>query len=59
MPPTKPIPESSRGALLLASLSFWPQGPFDLDSCMSKHSINPYGSRESRVLFSTWNLDHV
>ncbi|XP_073937629.1 DNA fragmentation factor subunit beta isoform X3 [Castor canadensis] len=35
------------------------QGPFDLDSCMSKHSINPYGSRESRVLFSTWNLDHV
>ncbi|XP_069893283.1 DNA fragmentation factor subunit beta isoform X2 [Dipodomys merriami] len=35
------------------------QGPFDLDGCTSKHSINPYGSRESRVLFSTWNLDHV
>ncbi|KAM4872825.1 DNA fragmentation factor subunit beta isoform 1-T1 [Thomomys bottae] len=35
------------------------QGPFDLDDCTSKHSINPYGSRESRVLFSTWNLDHV
>ncbi|XP_029411654.1 DNA fragmentation factor subunit beta isoform X4 [Nannospalax galili] len=38
----------------------WPlQGPFDLDSCSSKHSINPYGNRESRILFSTWNLDHI
>lgn len=35
------------------------QGPFDLDSCLSKHSINPYGNRESRILFSTWNLDHI
>ncbi|XP_053431426.1 DNA fragmentation factor subunit beta isoform X2 [Nycticebus coucang] len=35
------------------------QGPFDTDSCLSRHSINPYGNRESRVLFSTWNLDHV
>ncbi|KAM4806430.1 DNA fragmentation factor subunit beta isoform X2 [Urocitellus parryii] len=35
------------------------QGPFDLDSCASKHSINPYSNRESRVLFSTWNLDHI
>lgn len=35
------------------------QGPFDMDACASKHSINPYGNRESRVLFSTWNLDHV
>ncbi|KAM5324156.1 DNA fragmentation factor subunit beta isoform 2-T2 [Glossophaga mutica] len=35
------------------------QGPFDTASCASRHSINPYGSRESRVLFSTWNLDHV
>ncbi|KAF5917407.1 hypothetical protein HPG69_007001 [Diceros bicornis minor] len=35
------------------------QGPFDVDDCASKHSINPYGNRESRVLFSTWNLDHV
>lgn len=30
-----------------------------MDACASKHSINPYGSRESRVFFSTWNLDHV
>ncbi|XP_014448186.1 DNA fragmentation factor subunit beta isoform X1 [Tupaia chinensis] len=35
------------------------QGPFDMDDCLSKHSINPYGNRESRVLFSTWNLDHI
>lgn len=35
------------------------QGPFDRDGCASKHSINPYSNRESRVLFSTWNLDHV
>ncbi|XP_028343735.1 DNA fragmentation factor subunit beta isoform X2 [Physeter macrocephalus] len=35
------------------------QGPFDMDDCASRHSINPYSNRESRVLFSTWNLDHV
>ncbi|XP_005404184.1 PREDICTED: DNA fragmentation factor subunit beta isoform X2 [Chinchilla lanigera] len=35
------------------------QGPFDLEDCVSKHSINPYSNRESRILFSTWNLDHM
>ncbi|XP_072831641.1 DNA fragmentation factor subunit beta isoform X3 [Vicugna pacos] len=35
------------------------QGPFDVDNCASRHSINPYSNRESRVLFSTWNLDHI
>lgn len=35
------------------------QGPFDNESCPCRHSINPYGNRESRILFSTWNLDHV
>ncbi|KAJ7306574.1 hypothetical protein JRQ81_009939 [Phrynocephalus forsythii] len=35
------------------------QGPFDAESCPCQHSINPYGNKESRVLFSTWNLDHV
>ncbi|XP_032863441.2 DNA fragmentation factor subunit beta isoform X2 [Tyto alba] len=35
------------------------QGPFDRDDCPCKHSINPYSNRESRILFSTWNLDHV
>ncbi|KAJ8257601.1 hypothetical protein GJAV_G00187530 [Gymnothorax javanicus] len=34
------------------------QGAFDQDKCSSLHSINPYGTRESRILFSTWNLDH-
>ncbi|XP_060912932.1 DNA fragmentation factor subunit beta [Labrus mixtus] len=34
------------------------QGSFDQDVCPSLHSINPYGSRESRIIFSTWNLDH-
>ncbi|XP_054250922.1 DNA fragmentation factor subunit beta [Indicator indicator] len=35
------------------------QGPFDCTACPSKHSINPYSNRESRILFSTWNLDHI
>lgn len=35
------------------------QGPFDMEDCVSKHSINPYSNRESRILFSTWNLDHL
>ncbi|XP_078095237.1 DNA fragmentation factor subunit beta isoform X2 [Mustelus asterias] len=34
------------------------QGAFDEDSCSFIHSINPYGSREKRIEFSTWNLDH-
>ncbi|CAN9515721.1 unnamed protein product [Ophioblennius macclurei] len=34
------------------------QGSFDENLCPSLHSINPYGSRESRIVFSTWNLDH-
>ncbi|NWQ83191.1 DFFB factor, partial [Columbina picui] len=35
------------------------QGPFDSADCPCKHSINPYSNRESRILFSTWNLDHI
>ncbi|KAM9343993.1 DNA fragmentation factor subunit beta isoform 2-T2 [Pholidichthys leucotaenia] len=34
------------------------QGSFDEKLCQSLHSINPYCSRENRILFSTWNLDH-
>ncbi|XP_056158180.1 DNA fragmentation factor subunit beta isoform X2 [Lampris incognitus] len=34
------------------------QGAFDQEACKSLHSINPYGNRESRIVFSTWNLDH-
>lgn len=35
------------------------QGAFDVNECTFLHSINPYGNRESRILFSTWNLDHL
>lgn len=35
------------------------EGPYNEDNCFRLHKINPYGSKESRVLFSTWNLDHV
>ncbi|XP_067873626.1 DNA fragmentation factor subunit beta isoform X2 [Heterodontus francisci] len=34
------------------------QGAFDEDSCNFFHSINPYGNRQNRIIFSTWNLDH-
>ncbi|XP_030210427.1 DNA fragmentation factor subunit beta [Gadus morhua] len=34
------------------------QGAFDQDLCKSLHSINPYGNKESRINFGTWNLDH-
>ncbi|XP_026188886.1 DNA fragmentation factor subunit beta [Mastacembelus armatus] len=34
------------------------QGSFDQKMCQFLHSINPYGNRESRIIFSTWNLDH-
>ncbi|XP_040182488.1 DNA fragmentation factor subunit beta isoform X1 [Rana temporaria] len=34
------------------------QGAFDEKNCTSRHSINPYSNKESRILFSTWNLDH-
>ncbi|XP_073512830.1 DNA fragmentation factor subunit beta [Phyllobates terribilis] len=35
------------------------QGAFDESDCVSNHSINPYSNQESRIVFSTWNLDHV
>ncbi|XP_063064361.1 DNA fragmentation factor subunit beta [Engraulis encrasicolus] len=35
------------------------QGAYDVEDCHLLHSINPYGNRESRILFSTWNLDHM
>lgn len=35
------------------------EGKYDSDICTERHSINPYENSESRLLFSTWNLDHV
>lgn len=36
------------------------QGRWDKDSCLYTpvHQINPYTSREERIIFQTWNLDH-
>ena len=37
------------------------EGKYNIDKCHynNKHSINPYQSHEARILFSTWNLDHL
>lgn len=36
------------------------QGRWDKVNCLYQpaHSINPYVSREARIIFQTWNLDH-
>ena len=34
------------------------EGPFNKKVCTGLHRINPYGSRDARILFKTWNLDH-
>uniref|UniRef100_A0A3Q2QVN8 DNA fragmentation factor subunit beta n=1 Tax=Fundulus heteroclitus TaxID=8078 RepID=A0A3Q2QVN8_FUNHE len=50
--------EKESGRLCTKEGWFTCQGAFDEELCRSLHSINPYGSRESRIVFSTWNLDH-
>ena len=37
------------------------EGRYDQTACRfhSRHTINPYQSYEARILFSTWNLDHL
>ena len=36
------------------------EGRYDEVRCQYKHhAINPYQSYEARILFSTWNLDHL
>lgn len=35
------------------------QGKYYEPVCCDAHYINPYDNAESRILFSTWNLDHV
>lgn len=41
--------------------SFRCEGKYNLVTCehADSHVINPYETAESRILFSTWNLDHV
>lgn len=42
--------------------TFTCQGAWNLSNCFYErgtgHKINPYKNRESRIIFSTWNLDH-
>jgi hypothetical protein len=40
-------------------MSEYHQRPLQCSLILQAHSINPYSSREERILFSTWNLDHV
>lgn len=35
------------------------KGPYNEKACSKHHKINPYASRGTRILFSTWNFDHV
>lgn len=37
------------------------QGRWDKEMCLytPAHQINPYTSREERIIFQTWNLDHL
>lgn len=37
------------------------KGRWDKDNCLyeNTHEINPYKSKEARIIFQTWNLDHV
>ncbi|XP_007571288.1 PREDICTED: DNA fragmentation factor subunit beta [Poecilia mexicana] len=50
--------EKESGRLCTKEGWFTCQGSFEQKLCQLLHSINPYGSRESRIVFSTWNLDH-
>lgn len=37
------------------------QGRWNKEKCLysPRHKINPYASREGRIIFQTWNLDHA
>lgn len=55
----------SKGAICDNSGLFVCQGLWNNDMCSyiagdieSDHQINPYTSKEQRVIFCTWNLDH-
>jgi DNA fragmentation factor beta subunit len=53
---------SSKGALCDKAGQFKCSGVWKLNECLynggKSHLINPYSSREERIVFSTWNLDH-
>ena len=39
--------------------NFMCEGKYNELNCTNAHQINPYDNAESRIIFSTWNLDHV
>lgn len=53
---------SMNGALCNNEGQFKCSGAWQGEGCKhvqkEGHSINPYASREERIIFSTWNLDH-
>ena len=55
----------NRSAVSCSDRICQPSGSFDCEEKYDQsayregHSINPYDNAESRILFSTWNLDHV
>lgn len=54
------VRSSDKGIQLCDKLGWFKcEGKFNDDVCFRSHSINPYGSKEARIVFSTWNLDHV
>lgn len=47
------------GAICDRGGTFECQGRWDKEACLYRdHRINPYRSREDRIVFQTWNLDH-
>ncbi|KAF2357907.1 Apoptosis DNA fragmentation factor 40kDa [Trinorchestia longiramus] len=34
-------------------------GEYSQSHCHAQHTINPYSARHNRIIFSTWNLDHM
>nr|XP_018896531.1 PREDICTED: DNA fragmentation factor subunit beta [Bemisia tabaci] len=52
---------SSTKAMCNNKGDFYCMGPWNEEKCLhgeKGHIINPYQSREARIVFSTWNLDH-
>lgn len=54
------VGDSNLKALCDKDGSFYCDGRWDKEFCLyvPRHSINPYTSREERIIFQTWNLDH-
>lgn len=54
------LPEYERLSYCDNKGRFLCQGRWDISECEFgiRHTINPYLDRESRIIFSTWNLDH-